>query len=244
MRAVMLSCLGLLACAPLDDYAPRALPDATFVASCDGGACACGRESMACCETLPRCGASLRCVAGTCQREAPRCVATGIFQAGYLTADFVDHADAGTPPCSEIPRELSDPTTPGTFRTPAPSVGALECEGLTPGEYTLRLTARVRALSPYHSIYSCHCNGLYTATLTVTQRGGPTWTIRQQRPDDGPVPDVQCNRGPDVAWSERARVLADGGLTVTVDLTNIENGGDVTALFLRGTSLTLDEVTR
>ena len=234
--------LCLAACAPLDGPAREAPPDAALVRACDEGACACGGAARACCEGVPRCEGSLRCIAGTCQRPAARCAARGIFEPGFLAAEFVDAAEAGTPPCTEIPRELFDPRTPGTFLAPAPEVGALECDGLAPGVYTARLRARARALAQYHTPEGCWCTGLGAAALSVTQRGGPTWTvIGTLTPPPGPR-DVQCNRGPTLEWSQRMEVGDDGRLALTVDLTSCSNQGEPRCLFLRGASLALDGV--
>ncbi len=241
MRALRVWIVCLVACAPLDGPAREAPVDAAFVHACDGGVCACGGEAMACCEGVPRCEGALRCIGGMCQRPGPRCVVRGIFEPGFLTAEFVDFAGPTTPPCSEIPRELFDPTTPGTFRAPAPEVGALECEGLAPGDRTVRLRARVRALHQRHVPDACWCGGLSGATLSVTQGGGATWTLTEYlNYPEGQV-DEQCNRGPNFDWSQRVSVAADGHLVVLVDLTGCNNDGEPRCLFLRGASLSIEE---
>jgi hypothetical protein len=232
----------IAACAPLDGPSSAPPVDAAFVRACGDASCACGAEGMTCCEAAPRCEGTLRCAEGVCRRPAARCVATGIFQEGVLAADFPSQADPGTPPCSEVPRELFDPRTPGTFLAPALAVGGFECEGLAPGERTLRLRARVRALAQHHERDACHCNGLNVAALSVTQRGGPTWAIQQQRVDPVGGEDLQCLRGPDFDWSQRVTVPTDGHIAVQVDFTACMNDGEPRGLFLRGASLTLDEV--
>lgn len=241
MRAWRVAWVCLAACAPIEGPPRAPAPDAAFVRACDEDACACGGEAMACCETRPPCAGPLRCIDGTCHRAGARCVLRGIFQAGFLAAEFIAFAGPGVRRCSEIPRELFDPSTPGTFLAPAPEVGALECEGLAPGDHTLRLRARLRALPQHHTTEVCWCTGLSSATLSVTQVGGATWTIvRHLQHPEGQV-DEQCNRGPDIDWTQRVTVGSDGHLSVLVDLAGCLNDGEPRCLFLRGASLTLDE---
>lgn len=243
MRARWAWGLALVGCASLDGVAAAPRVDAAFVGACDVEPCACGGASMACCAGPPRCEGALRCIDGVCRVPGPRCEARGIFQPGFLVADFIEAAGASTRPCSEIPRELFDFATPGTFLAPAPEVGALECEGLAPGVYTARLRARIRALPQYHTPDGCHCQGLANATVSVTQRGGATWTVAGNLMYPEGQVDEQCNRGPDLAWSQRVTVGADGRLALTVDFLGCSNNGEPRGLFLRGTSLTLDGVT-
>lgn len=243
MRGRVACGFALVGCASLDGAGTEMRVDAAFVGACDAEGCACGGAAMACCAGPPRCEGALWCMGGVCRVPGPRCEARGIFQPGFLVADFIEAAGPTTRPCSEIPRELFDFATPGTFLAPAPEVGALECEGLTPGVYTARLSARIRALPQRHAEVGCRCQGLANATVSVTQRGGATWTVTGNLMHPEGQVDEQCNRGPNLAWSQSVTVGPDGRIALTVDFLGCANDGKPRGLFLRGTSLTLDGVT-
>lgn len=182
------------------------------------------------------------CVWGRCAGggpSGPRCVATGMADGSWLTADWSD--DAEGEPCTAVPPELRDPGTPGSYLPGAAPIGEVRCEGLRPGAATLRVRLRVRLLASRDSApVGCACMPTWHVGLRVLIDGRETTAIEGLTSFDVSG-DRSCRRGPDVFQVVPATVGPDGTLDARVELGRCERLGTTRCVFLRGTGLSVEQ---
>lgn len=183
-------------------------------------------------------GADGGCAWGRCA-SGPRCVATGIADGRWLTAEW-DEAINGLA-CSMVPEALRDAATPGRYAVGAAPIGEIRCEGLRPGAATLRVRLRVRLLAGrMPGGADCGCGAPWDVGVRVVIDGQPARGI------DGLMSvanseDPSCRRGPDVDQALAVTVGADGGLEARVELGRCTRYGETACLFARGTGLSVEQ---
>lgn len=186
--------------------------------------------------------ADVGCAWGTCAEAGmggPRCVATGMADGSWLTADWSE--DAVGEPCTAVPPELRNPGTPGSYESDSASIGELRCEGLRSGEATLRVRLRVRLLAAWdHTPSRCACDLGWNVGLRVLIDGRETTRIDGLR-SDANNGDWSCRRGPEVTQAVPVTVGADGRVSVRVELGRCERQGPTRCVFLQGTGLSIEQ---
>lgn len=220
------------------------LPDAAIEADAglrfgDAPAARCGHPYEPCCEGA-RCADGWSCRAGICVAPTPRCVATGI--ADPLVTRDIDVESADALPCAAVPEILRREAIPGSFRGGDGIVGRLECEGMEPGEYTLRTRLRVRMTIPNADTPTrCMCPGSH-------------WEVRMNLVLDGdevrvvPLPtaepqDGSCRMGPEIDWQTRVTIPSSGRLQASLELLQCKRAEfDTRCFFLNGTSVSVESM--
>ena len=168
---------------------------------------------------------------------SPRCVATGIADGSWLTADWDQSVSA--PVCASVPGALRDPATPGRYVAGDGAIGEIRCEGLRPGPATLRARMRVRMLAAYGvEQRACYCQSRWVVTMRVLIDGAPT---RSYDGLTGGDDDPSCVWGPDVAQAIGLTVGADGRVHARVELGRCDRSTPTACLFLRGTGLSVEQ---
>lgn len=183
------------------------------------------------------------CAWGACAEDgprAPRCVATGIADGTWLTADWDRTVEAEN--CSMVPRELGDPATPGWFARGNGPIGEIQCEGLRPGEATLRVRVRigVPAGSQPMAEPQCRCGAPWVVSVGVVINGREMRSMEGLRSMNGDE-DGSCRRGPDASQEMGVTVGADGRLSARVELAECFRYGRVACLFMRGTGVSVEQ---
>lgn len=186
---------------------------------------------------LGGCGDTAATTGGADSSAAPRCVATGVADGSWLTAEWDERVSA--PDCAGVPGPLRDPATPGRY-VPGSVIGELRCEGLRPGRARLRARMRVRMLSAEGSdVGGCNCGNRWTVGMRVVIEGGEARSL------DGLIggtgDDQSCVRGPDVTQTIDVNVGPDGRVHAQVELGRCERPGPTACVFLRGTGLSVEQ---
>lgn len=168
---------------------------------------------------------------------SPRCVATGIADGSWLTADWDESVSA--PNCASVPAELRDPATPGRYVEGDGAIGEIRCEGLRPGAATLRVRMRVRMLTANGADErACYCANRWVVTTRVLIDGAPTRSLDGLTGGDD---DPSCVRGPDLAQSIGVTVGEDGRVRARVELSRCERSTPTACVFLRGTGMSVEQ---
>lgn len=176
---------------------------------------------------------------GADSATAPRCVATGVADGSWLTAEWDERVSA--PDCSGVPGPLRDPTTPGRYvGSDGTTIGELRCEGLRQGPARLRVRMRVRMLSSGGADVSvCHCANRWEVGMRVVIEGAETRSLDGLA--GGPGDDQSCVRGPDVEQAIGVNVGPDGRVRAWVELGRCDRPRATTCVFLRGTGLSVEQ---
>ncbi len=170
---------------------------------------------------------------------APRCVATGVADGSWLTANWDESVSA--PECATVPGALRDPTTPGRYvGSDGTTIGELRCEGLRAGPATLRVRMRVRMLAAGAAEEgACHCQVVWSVGMRVLIDGAEARSLDGLT--GGPGEDPSCVRGPDVAQAIGVTVGADGRVRARVELGQCVRDGPTTCVFLQGTGVSVEQ---
>jgi hypothetical protein len=167
----------------------------------------------------------------------PRCVATGVADGSWLTAEWDERVSA--PDCSGVRGPLRDPATPGRYVAGA-TIGELRCEGLRPGPAMLRVRMRVRMLtSGSADMSACHCLSTWVVGMRVVVDGAETRSLDGLT--GGPGDDASCVRGPDVTQTIGVNVGPDGRVHAQVELGRCDRPTATSCVFLRGTGLSVEQ---
>ncbi|MDO9022025.1 MAG: hypothetical protein Q8S73_18920 [Deltaproteobacteria bacterium] len=177
------------------------------------------------------------CAWGRCAADAtagPRCVATGVADGSWLTADWDDGVYA--PDCTRVPAELREAWTPGRYVEGDGSIGEILCEGLRPGAATLRARVRVRMLASQPTeVGDCQCGAGWNVAMHVLVEG------QEARSIEGLIGGLgvneSCRTGPDVTQEMPVTVGADGRLRARLELGRCRRPGATACVFLRGTGV-------
>lgn len=178
------------------------------------------------------------CAWGACGDSGvgPRCVATGVADGSWLTADWDDTVYA--PHCSMVPRELREPWTPGRYVEADATIGEIRCEGLRPGAATLRARVRVRMLTSLRSDEAeCHCGTSWEVRMRVLIEGQEARSIDGLTRAGGP--NGSCRDGADVTQEFPVTVNADGRVRAWVELGQCRRPGPTACVFLWGTGFSV-----
>jgi len=169
---------------------------------------------------------------------SPRCVATGIADGSWLTADWDQSVSA--PVCASVPGALRDPATPGRYVAGDGAIGEIRCEGLRPGPATVWARMRVRMLAANGTDErACNCLDRWIVNIRVLIDGAPTRSLDGLSGGDGA--DPSCVWGPDVAQAIGVTVGADGRVHARVELGLCNRPTPTACVFLRGTGLSVEQ---
>lgn len=178
------------------------------------------------------------CAWGSCDARGPRCVATGVADGSWLTADWEESPGA---PCTRVPEALRLATTPGRYEGGDGPIGEIRCEGLREGRAMMRVRLRVRLLSAGEATpLACSCSAGWDVGMQVLVEGQEATSLGMLR-SAGIVDDLSCQRGPDVEQEIPVRVRADGRVAARVELGRCVRAGPTTCVFLQGTGVSVEQ---
>ncbi len=173
------------------------------------------------------------CAWGACALDGPRCVLTGLADARWLLEDFDDRPQSG---CQPFPLTLSQKNVTGRYVAGPAPVGEVRCEGLRPGEATLRLRARARMLTSDPRLDGhCDCGLDWNVVLRVDLDGQATRTVAGVGPGEGN--DPSCRQGPNLDEDLTVTVDDDGRLHAVITLDRCDRPYASSCIFLRGTGV-------
>lgn len=211
--------------------------DAGFVVG-DAPLSTCGQRGGSCCTVGPACVGGAVCRDARCVADRPRCAATGIANPDVTREVFWEETSVAN--CVAIPPELLSDRTPGFYTPGDRAIGALECEGLTPGPRQLRVQLHVRALAAFHEPDDCECSVPVVASIELVVDDARVPALAPIRRENIDHADDSCRRGPDEDFTFPVDVAADGRFRARLDLLGCLRGRPTRCLFVRGTAMTLE----
>jgi hypothetical protein len=190
-------------------------------------------------EESPNGAADAGCAWGRCVAQAttgPRCVATGVADGSWLTADWDDRVSARD--CTRVPPELRQDWTPGRYLESDGPIGEISCEGMRTGPATVRVRVRVRMIASQPSVPGdCQCGSGWDVAMRLLIEG------QEARSIDGLVGGLgvneSCRTGPDATQDMTVTVGADGRLRARVVLGRCRRPGRTACVFLQGTGVSV-----